>query len=123
MRRSLRILVVIAALVAASCGTLAEVQDRDTLYFGTVRPGGVVTEAEWRAFVDEVITPRFEGFTEWNAEGYWKSQREASHVVEILHPHRPGDDAKLLAIISEYKKRFAQETVLLVHGRATVQFP
>lgn len=114
MKRSAVVLV----FFLAACGTLVEVQERDTLYFGTARPNGVVSAAEWRAFVDEVITPRFPGFTEWAAEGHWKSDREATHVVEIIHPDRRANDEKVREIIAEYKRRFAQEAVLLVRGRA-----
>ena len=107
------------ALLLVACGSLVEVQDRDTLYFGTGRPSGAaVTETEWRAFVDEVITPRFPGFTEWPALGHWKSEREATHVVEIIHPGRRGNDLKVHEIIAEYKRRFQQEAVLLVRERA-----
>ena len=115
MRRS----AVVFMLLFVACGvTLVEVQDRDTLYFGTARPNGVVSEAEWRAFVDEVITPRFPGFTEWPAEGHWKTEREATHVVEILHLDRRENNAKVGEIIAEYKRRFHQESVLLVRDRA-----
>ena len=101
-----------------ACGHLVEVQDRDTLYFGTNRPNGVISEVEWRNFVDQVITPRFPGFTEWDAQGHWKSEREFTHVVEIIHPDRSGNNAKIGEIIAEYKRRFQQEAVLLVRDRA-----
>lgn len=114
MRRS----AVLLAFVLVACGHLVEVQDRDTLYFGTNKPNGVVSEAEWRAFVDQVITPRFDGFTEWSSEGHWKTEREAGHVVEIIHLHRGANDAKIHEIIVEYKRRFQQEAVLLVRERA-----
>jgi hypothetical protein len=101
-----------------ACGTLVEVQDKDTLYFGTNKPTGVVSAVEWRNFVDEVITPRFPGFTEWDAQGHWKSDREFTHVVEIVHPDRSGNNAKIGEIIAEYKRRFQQEAVLLIRDRA-----
>ena len=101
-----------------ACGHLVEVQDRDTLYFGTNKPNGVISDAQWRLFVDEVITPRFPGFTEWDAQGHWKSEKEFTHVVEIIHPTRSANDAKIHEIIAEYKRRFQQEAVLLVRDRA-----
>ncbi len=114
MRRS----AVVLAFVLVACGHLVEVQDRDTLYFGTNKPNGVISQAEWKVFVDEVITPRFPGFTEWDAQGHWKSDREFTHVVEIIHPDRGENDAKIHEIIAEYKRRFQQEAVLLVRDRA-----
>ncbi|HEY2321478.1 MAG TPA: DUF3574 domain-containing protein [Thermoanaerobaculia bacterium] len=114
MRRSALVLV----FVLVACGHLVEVQDRDTLYFGTNRPNGVISAVEWKTFVDQVITPRFPGFTEWDAQGHWKSDREFTHVVEIIHPDRTANDAKICEIIEEYKRRFQQEAVLLVRDRA-----
>ena len=114
MRRS----AVLLAFVLVACGHLVEVQDRDTLYFGTNKPQGVISEVEWKLFVDQVITPRFPGFTEWNAEGHWKSDKEFTHVVEIIHPDRSANNAKIHEIIAEYKRRFQQEAVLLVRDRA-----
>lgn len=121
--RRVRGVALAAILILTACAHLVEVQDRDTLYFGTGRPhGGMVSGAEWRAFVDEVITPRFPGFTEWPAEGHWKSEREAAHVVEITHLHRRANDAKVHEIIVEYKRRFEQESVLLIRERALATF-
>jgi hypothetical protein len=117
-RRRVRGAALALIVLIAACAHLVEVQDRDTLYFGTARPNGVVSEIEWRTFVDEVITPRFPGFTEWSAEGHWKSDREATHVVEIIHPDRRANDEKVHEIIAEYKRRFRQEAVLLVRDRA-----
>lgn len=107
----------LAFLVACGSIQLLEVQQVDTLYFGTARPGGVVSDAEWKAFVDEVITPRFPGFTEWNATGHWQSEREASHVVEIVHPNRAENDRRLAEIIDTYKSRFQQQAVYWVRGK------
>jgi hypothetical protein len=101
-----------------ACSHLVEVQDRDTLYFGTNKPNGVISEVEWKTFVDQVITPRFPGFTEWDAQGHWKTEREFTHVVEIVHPDRSGNNAKIGEIIAEYKRRFQQEAVLLIRERA-----
>ena len=96
---------------------LAEVQQIDMLYFGTARPDGVVSDAEWKAFVAEVITPAFPGFTEWNAVGHWRGVEEATHVVQIAHPSRPGNDESVLRIINEYKRRFRQQSVFWVRGK------
>ncbi|HEY2092221.1 MAG TPA: DUF3574 domain-containing protein [Thermoanaerobaculia bacterium] len=114
MRRSAALL----AFVFVACGHLVEVQNRDTLYFGTNKPTGVVSAVEWRTFVDQVITPRFPGFTEWDAQGHWKSDREFTHVVEIVHPDRGENNRKIGEIIAEYKRRFQQEAVLLIRERA-----
>ena len=110
------------ALFLAACSTyqIVEVQDVDTLYFGTNRPGGTISDAEWRSFVNDVITPVFPGFTEWNASGHWKGSEEGTHVVQIIHPSRHANDEQIIRIISEYKRRYDQEAVLWLCGRGLV---
>jgi len=56
----------------ASCGAAAP-QVRTTLYFGTARPKGSVSELEWQMFLRDEVTARFpDGLTVWEAEGQWK---------------------------------------------------
>jgi hypothetical protein len=92
---------------------------RDTLYFGRNRPnGGAVREAEWRRFLNEIITPRFpDGLTVVKATGQWRNasgqiEREASEVVTVLHSGDPTARGKISEIIAEYRQRFDQEAVL-----------
>lgn len=105
-----------------ACGSidLQEVQDVDTLHFGTSRPGGSVSHAEWHQFVEEVITPVFPRFSEWDAAGHWNGSEELTHVVEIAHLSRRRNDQAILHIIDEYKRRFQQHTVLWIRGRGLV---
>jgi hypothetical protein len=65
---------------------------RDVLYFGRNRAdGGVVTDDEWRRFLDEVVTPRFpSGLTVLSASGQWRGEkgtveREQAQVLTLLH--------------------------------------
>jgi hypothetical protein len=37
----------------------------DALYFGTAKPDGTVTAAEWRDFMDRVVTPGFPRDRSW----------------------------------------------------------
>jgi hypothetical protein len=92
---------------------------RDTLYFGRNRPsGGIVREAEWQRFLNEIITPRFpDGLTVVKATGQWRNasgqiEREASEVVTVLHAGDLTAGDKISEIVAEYTKRFNQETVL-----------
>ncbi|MGZ5492612.1 MAG: DUF3574 domain-containing protein [Thermoanaerobaculia bacterium] len=112
----------LALLLGFACSSLhlQEVQDVDMLYFGTARPGGVVSDAEWKTFVDEVITPAYPGFTEWNAIGHWRGAEEAAHVVLVVHLSRRGNDERIIRIIREYKRRFQQESVLWIRSRGLV---
>lgn len=92
---------------------------RDTLYFGRNRPnGGRVREAEWRQFLNDVITPRFpDGLTVMKATGQWRNasgriEREASEVVTILHAGDPTARGKISEVMAAYRQRFDQEAVL-----------
>ena len=107
-----------AGVVRCAAGAQPMVQER--LYFGTQRPGGEVSEAEWRAFVDDVVAVAFpEGFTSWDASGGWRgadgrSLREASHVVEIVRPVDARTEAAIARLMADYTGRFDQEAVLRV---------
>ena len=117
-----RLSAALLALTLLACGSirLQEVQDIDTLYFGTARPGGAVSHAEWHQFVEEVVTPQFPGFTEWDAMGHWQGSEELTHVIQIAHLSRRGNDEAINRVISEYKKRFQQQSVLWIRGRGLV---
>ena len=112
-------------LWAIACSSVLYVREQcDTLYFGTMKAdGSIVTEAQWQQFVTDVIAPRLEGFTTWDADGLYRTQartvqRERTHIVQIVHA-----DARVVAdIIAAYKKQFAQESVLWLRGRAGVAF-
>ena len=100
----------------------------DTVYFGTQRPNGVVTNEEWFAFLQDVVTPRFpHGLTVSDASGQWLSAtgsllRESTHVLRLVHSDDDANDVLLTGVISEYKTRFAQESVLRVRVKACVTF-
>jgi hypothetical protein len=100
---------------------------QDTLYFGLSRPGGTVSEAQWQAFVDEEVTPRFPGgLTQWQATGQWRESgpvlKEDSRVLQILHPAGSAADEKIQALRSIYKKRFGQSSVLRVKNEVSADF-
>ncbi|WP_332677420.1 DUF3574 domain-containing protein [Brevundimonas sp.] len=114
----------VACAPGSQAGTTAE------LYFGRNigdRPG--VTDADWRAFLDEEVTPRFpDGLTVIDAAGQWRSresgsiQREASKVLVIVLPGGADDRAHLDAVREAYRRRFRQEAVMLVQRPACIAF-
>jgi len=117
------------------CGPGSEARTTAELYFGRnfgfgrhVGDQPDVSDADWRAFLDEEVTPRFpDGLTVIDGAGQWKSRtgsidREASKVLMIVLPGRPDDRARLDAVREAYKRRFQQEAVLLVERRACVAF-
>jgi len=102
---------------------------RDVVYFGRNRPdGGTVSDAEWEAYLDSVVTPRFPaGFTVVEAEGHWRGEngvveRERTEVLTLLHS---GDEASrdaVRALTAEYVRRFHQEAVLRERLAACAHF-
>jgi hypothetical protein len=104
---------------APGCAVGDTVLVRETLYFGRNRPGGgTVSDAEWRAFLAEVVTPRFPlGLTVQEATGQWKGangsvEQEQSEIVTLFHPDDEAGKRSVHDIALEYKRRFQQEAVL-----------
>ena len=100
----------------------------DTMYFGAAMPGGVVSAAQWSAFVESVVAPRFpRGFTTSDASGRWRSAdgtsvNEASRVLFIVHAHDEASESAMRQIAAAYKSQFRQEAVLRVRSDACVSF-
>ena len=99
------------------------------LFMGRSAPGGgEVSDAQWAAFLGEVVTPRFpDGLTVLDGAGQWRDSTGAIHserskVLWILAP--PGDEARRLIdeISEEYERRFVQESVLRILGSACASF-
>lgn len=97
----------------------AELHGRTELYFGLSRPGGVVTEAEFQAFVDERVTPLFpDGLTLLSGSGQFRDATntivvEGSKVLILLYPRRDaGASARIETIRAAYKRLFQQQSVL-----------
>jgi hypothetical protein len=105
----------------------AEVSDR--LLFGRSIPGGgEVSDAEWDAFMRDVVTPAFpDGLTVLTGRGQWLGasgvvSREVSMVLEVVHAPDAASDAKIQRIADEYKRRFRQEAVMRVTTPAAMKF-
>lgn len=112
-----------ASLETPRCGSGERAAVSELLYFGTDRPdGGTVSAAEWTAFLNTVVTPRFPaGLTVWSAAGQWQSAtgaitRESSYVLNLLHPGDATSETGVRAVVAEYRQRFAQEAVLRVRS-------
>ena len=106
--------------VGAKSGAMPFV--RSELYFGTARPDGVVTEAEFREFVDEHVTPRFpDGLTLIKGDGQFRSEgsvviKEQSFVLILLYPYDTRDEClrRIERIRFLYKQEFDQQSVVRV---------
>jgi hypothetical protein len=106
---------------ATACRAPLKAMTQVDLYFGRNIPGGggEVSDAQWRQFLDEVVTPRFpDGLSVLDVQGQWKSTRtgtiarERSKRLSVIVPDAADAAANLEAIKAAYKQRFRQESVL-----------
>lgn len=105
---------------AAACRAPLKAMTQVDLYFGRNIPsGGEVSDAQWRQFLDEVVTPRFpDGLSVLDVYGQWKSTRtgaiarERSKRLSIIVPDAAAAATQVEAIKAAYKQRFRQESVL-----------
>lgn len=115
------------ATPAVRC-TTGDARVHELLYFGTQRPGGVVSPQEWAEFLRETVTPKFpDGLTAWPASGQWRSAdgslvREDSYVLNLVHADDVASETAVREIVDAYKSRFAQEAVMRVTTGACVSF-
>ena len=118
------------AAVLSSCAHASlETSILDQLSFGREIPGGgTVTEADWAAFLAEVVTPVFpQGFAVVRTEGQWRYEtgeiaHEQGFTLSVTHPPDPKFDAGIRTIIDSYKKRFHQESVLHMRQHVEAHF-
>jgi len=114
----------VLALLLGGCVSLSR-QDGlrkghlERLYFGrNIGDSATVGDSAWHAFVRETVTPAFpEGATVWEAAGQWRAPdgtlvRERSFVVELLHLVTPDVEGRVQQVTDDYKRRFAQQSVL-----------
>ncbi|WP_323637004.1 DUF3574 domain-containing protein [Pectobacterium polaris] len=117
----------VAAKPAADACLVGDKQVQTTLYFGLNRPAGpVISDAEWKAFLDGDVTPRFkDGLTVFDAKGQWLGNdgvvaRENSKALMLIHG--PDRERDIEALRSIYKSRFAQESVMRIDAPVCVAF-
>ena len=99
------------------------------LFFGRNRGGvEVVSDAEWRAFLAEEVTPRFpDGLTVVDAAGQWRGpsgtiERERTKVLLVLAAPGAEGMRRTGEIAEAYKHTFGQGAVLRVVGSACASF-
>lgn len=118
-----------ASQIAAPACAVGDAMTQTTLYFGLNRPQGTpVTEAEWQAFVDADVTPRFKsGLTVFAAKGQWlgndgKLARENSQALLLIHASDKASEQGIEVLRAIYKQRFSQDSVMRVDTPACVAF-
>lgn len=108
------------------CGQASASQLRTTLYFGTARPKGSVSELEWQLFLRDEVTKRFpDGLTVWDAEGQWRTpagaiDHERAKVLLLVHADTPVAREAVLAVIARYRQAFEQQSVLWESARVCI---
>ncbi|MDO8799592.1 DUF3574 domain-containing protein [Phenylobacterium sp.] len=132
-------LVLLPLMLVASCASLEsrltcaageEPMRTAQLFFGQNiggKPG--VSDADFRKFTDEVLTPRFpEGLTVLDGGGQWtgaenKLIREAAKIVVLVLPATHGENRRKLGEVRQaYVERFHQDSVMMISQRACVSF-
>ncbi|HWA61074.1 MAG TPA: DUF3574 domain-containing protein [Caulobacteraceae bacterium] len=142
MIRSAAALAVVAALAAgpvlartapaAQAATCPQALHRATtaeLYFGrNVGDEVGVSDEDWKDFLDHEISPRFpDGLSVSDVYGQWRGPkghfvREPSKAVMLVLAGDAAEPAKLRAIRDAYRRRFHQDSVLLIERTACVSF-
>ncbi|WP_020648514.1 DUF3574 domain-containing protein [Solimonas variicoloris] len=105
---------------------------RTELYFGigyADRPQPDVSEAQWRAFLDTEVTPRFPSglsvldlYGQWQGKGQPSPERLRSKLIVLLHEDTPAARAAIDAIRSAWKQKTGDQSVLRVMQPADVSF-
>jgi hypothetical protein len=112
-----------------ACPAGQEAHRTAQLFFGRNigdKPG--VSEADFRKFMDEDVTPKFpDGLTVLDGGGQWRGAenkliREASKVVLIVLPKGRDVSGRIDSVRNAYKGRFHQESVLLITQASCVSF-
>jgi len=114
----------VPAFQASGCAQRGQAR----LFFGLQGPTGLVSDLEWETFLADVVTPRFpNGLTVVQASGQWRGagdrlQREPARVVEIVHDESPDAWQRLDRIVTLYKARYQQQSVMVARTRIDVCF-
>jgi hypothetical protein len=119
------------AAPAPSCPPGTQAATVAEAYFGqSRRDAPAITEAEWRGFLADTVTPAFpDGLTALDGRGQWRRPdgtilSEPSKVLVVV---LPGADAaaaraRLRPVEDAWKARFRHQSVLTVYSAACVGF-
>ncbi|RDZ29583.1 DUF3574 domain-containing protein [Lysobacter silvisoli] len=105
---------------------------RSELYFSVGsegQPQTQVDEAQWRAFLDREVTPRFpdgltvfDGYGQWLFRGAAAPERQRAKVLVVLHEDSAARSADIEAIRAAWKRATGHQSVLWSRQRADVSF-
>jgi hypothetical protein len=109
-----------AAQTAAACAAPLKSALQVDLYFGRGSAGREVSEAEWAAFLNEEVTPRFpDGLSVFDVRGQYRNpqgivERERTKRLTVVVFDAPAHLGKVQAIVDSYSRRHGQNSVLRV---------
>lgn len=102
------------------------------LYFGlgpADHPEKGVSEADWRDFLDRVVTPRFPSglsvvdvYGQWQGRGETAPERLRSKMLIIDYPDTTENRSKIEAIRAAWKQMTGDQSVMRVTEPANVSF-
>lgn len=113
----------VAVAIAPTGVEAAGLIQRDLFFGRNIAGGGQVSDAEFEAFVDSNITPRFpDGLTIFAADGQFLDStntlvREPANVVTLFTEDSVESELAVSQIVAEYLETFNQESVLQVTNR------
>jgi len=147
MRLRLTLATLVAAILLTGCATTATTTAsmqgdatrpsqssgwiRSELYFavGDEDGTGIIDDAQWRAFLDGEVTPRFpDGLTVLDGYGQWRFQqdgrlvRQRCKVLVVLHEDGAKRRGDIEAIRLAWKRMTGHESVLWARGPVDVSF-
>lgn len=108
---------------SAVCGTgTGKPMQVYQLYFGrNIETGGFVSDADWKAFQETVITPNMpDGYTILDADGAWaaahghRTVTDPTKVAIVAMPTGPRGLAAVARVRLEYQHRFSQDLVGMI---------
>lgn len=124
--------IVLFLIIYASIPVFAQQSDeqwyKTELQFGANKHKGSVSNAKWKHFTDEFITPCFEdGYTVYSAVEYNKDQvdlktvGEKVFIVLIVYKNKTVKDYCINSIMRDYLDWFPQQSVMRIDSEAKVE--
>jgi hypothetical protein len=99
------------------------------IYFGEDEPGRKhVSLKAWRAFLSEVVTPRFpKGMTVLEAYGQMQHrdgriEQQPSRIIVLVHSPGKGPDRRIHEIVQAYRDRFQNAQVMRLRSAVEAEF-
>jgi hypothetical protein len=124
-----KLLLLLLLLPAVTIASFHKKYFESDIYFGlSTGSGKIISNNAFKHFKNKVIAKKFErGFSVEKAQGVWLSKksgeiREPSRVVIVVYKRTEKNKKNIKLVANEYKKKFHQESVLVVTKPVFVSF-